>query len=97
FFKQKSAYELETSLEFRRVLFRSLPLYRRRRLTRNVIDDAVDMILLLYNAGGNFLQYIPRDARPIRCHAIDRMDRTNPNRMIICAAVACNAHTANIR
>ncbi len=46
------------------------PLNSRRRLRRNIINDPVNILNLIYNPYGNLLQHIIRNPREIRGHEI---------------------------
>ena len=54
--------------------FDLFPLDRGRRFGGNIVHHAVDIIDFVHDAGRDFLKHIPRNARPVRRHAVDRRD-----------------------
>ena len=48
------------------------PLNRRGRFTRNVVHNAVDVVYFVYDAAGDFIQYVVGDSGPVGGHEIRR-------------------------
>ena len=70
------------------------PLDGRWWLARNVVHYAVDVLHFIYDASGNFVQNIVRDASPVGRHAIDRCHGADTDCVVIRTAVAHYAYAA---
>ena len=70
----------------------SFPLNRPRRLTRDVVHHAVDALDLVDDAGRGFAQKLHVEGIEIRRHAVGRGDGTQPDDVVIGAAVTHDAH-----
>ena len=60
-----------------------LKLNRPRRLRSHIHHDSVHPTNLINNPAHHRLQHIKRDLRRLRCHKVNRLDRTDGNRIII--------------
>src|SRR5262249_4296214 len=69
-----------------------LPLNRRRRLRRDVVDDAVDAADFVDQTAREFRQEIGGKARPVGGHAVDAFDSANGDDVFISAQVAHHAY-----
>src|SRR5213596_1304222 len=69
-----------------------LPLYRRRRLARDVVDHAVDAAYFVHDAAGDFAEQIVRQRRPARGHEVAGLHRPQGDDVLIGAAVSHHAH-----
>lgn len=76
----------------RRFLADSLPLDGCRGLGRYVVDDAVDVLDLVYDTRRNFNQHVVRNIRPVGCHTVHAGDGTQSDRVVVGAFVAHYAH-----
>ena len=50
------------------------PLNRRGRFARNIVHDAVDVVYFVYDAAGDFIQYVVGDSGPVGIHEVCRRD-----------------------
>ena len=73
----------------------SLPLDRRRRLAGDVVDDARDAGDLVDDAPRDVIQELVRQARPVRGHEIDRLDRAQRDHVVVTAAIAHHSDRAH--
>src|SRR5271169_88877 len=76
-------------------LFVSPPLNRPRRLAGHVINDTVDALHLVDDAGGDAADEFHVEGIEVSCHAVGRGHRAQPNDIIIGAVVAHDADGAH--
>src|SRR5438105_15877172 len=74
---------------------RSFPLNRRRRLARDVVNDAIDATHFVRDPVAYPRQELCRQRRPMRCHEVSRLHRAKRDGVLVRAAVAHHADRAH--
>src|SRR5690606_5502894 len=70
----------------------SFPLDGARRLARDVVDDTVDALDLVYDAGRGAAEELHVVVVEVRCHAVDRSNGTQSADIVIGAVVTHYTH-----
>src|SRR6267143_4858693 len=71
---------------------RLLPLYRRGRLARDVVDHAVDAAHFIHDAVGHFGEELVRQRRPVRGHEVGGLHRAQCDDVLVGTPVAHDAY-----
>src|SRR3569833_436519 len=72
-----------------------LPLNRRRRLARDVIDDARDTGNLVHDAAGDVFEKLVGQARPLGSHEGDRRNGTQGDNVVVTPRITQHSNRAH--